>query len=45
MLYCLGGHMSLAAAETLVGLGYTNVSDQEGGMEAWQNAGFRLKGV
>lgn len=45
VLYCLGGPMSFDAAETLVGLGYTNVSDLDGGMEAWQNAGFRLKGV
>ena len=43
LLYCLGGPMSFEAAETLVGLGYTNVSDLEGGMEAWQQAGFRLR--
>lgn len=35
--------MSFAVAETLVELGYTNVSDQEGGMEAWQEAGSELK--
>jgi rhodanese-related sulfurtransferase len=40
VLYCLGGPMSFEAAETLVGLGYTNVSDLEGGMEAWRSAGF-----
>ena len=45
VLYCLGGPMSFDAAETLVDLGYTNVSDLEGGMEAWQRAGFRLRGV
>ena len=45
VLYCLGGPMSFDAAETLVDLGYTNVSDLDGGMEAWQNAGFELKGV
>ena len=43
VLYCLGGPMSFDAAETLVDLGYTNVSDLNGGMEAWQRAGFRLK--
>lgn len=45
VLYCLGGPMSFDAAETLVGLGYTNVSDLDGGMEAWRNAGFELNGV
>lgn len=45
LLYCLGGPMSFDAAETLVSLGYTNVSDLDGGMEAWQRAGFRLKGT
>ncbi len=43
-LYCLGGPMSADAAETLVGLGYTNVWDLEGGMEAWEDAGHRLEG-
>ena len=45
ILYCLGGPMSFDAAETLVELGYTNVSDLNGGMEAWQRAGFRLEGT
>ncbi len=44
-LYCLGGSMSADAAETLVGLGYTNVWDLEGGMEAWEEAGLPLEGV
>lgn len=45
VLYCQGGPMSYDAAKTLVSLGYTNVSDLDGGMEAWQSAGFDLKGV
>lgn len=43
-LYCLGGPMSAEAAETLVGLGYTDVWDLGGGMEAWEDAGYRLEG-
>jgi rhodanese-related sulfurtransferase len=45
VVYCQSGAMSFDAAKTLIGLGYTNVSDLEGGMEAWQSAGFDLKDV
>ncbi len=34
--------MSATAAEALVGLGYTNVWNLEGGMIAWDQAGFPL---
>lgn len=43
VLYCLGGPMSVDAAETLVGLGYTNVWDLAGGMDAWEDAGLPLE--
>ena len=42
VVYCRSGYMSAVAATTLVGLGYTNVMDMDGGMTAWQKAGFPL---
>jgi rhodanese-related sulfurtransferase len=42
VIYCRSGSMSTQAAETLVGLGYTNVMEVDGGMNAWQSAGFDL---
>jgi rhodanese-related sulfurtransferase len=43
VVYCRSGSMSNQAAHELVNLGYTNVYDVEGGMIAWEAAGFPLK--
>lgn len=44
VLYCRSGRMSAIAAESLTRLGFTNVWDLEGGMIAWESAGFPLQG-
>jgi rhodanese-related sulfurtransferase len=42
VVYCRTGRMSAIAAATLVQLGYTNVTDLAGGMDAWEAAGNPL---
>ncbi len=42
VLYCRSGPMSLRAATTLAGLGYTRVYSLEGGFNAWGRAGLPM---
>ena len=43
VLYCRSDRMSNIAAKTLVGLGYTNVWNLEGGFLDWENAGLPIE--
>jgi rhodanese-related sulfurtransferase len=42
ILYCRSGNMSEQAAHDLVELGYTQIYDVPGGMNAWQSSGRTL---
>jgi rhodanese-related sulfurtransferase len=42
VLYCRSGRMSTDAAQTLVNLGYTNIVEVDGGMQAWEATGNNL---
>ena len=41
-IYCRSGRMSAEATPILQAMGYTNIIDLEGGMEAWQSAALPL---
>ena len=43
VLYCRSGRMSAIAAEALVKLGYTYLSNLKGGMVAWEQAGYPIQ--
>ena len=43
VLYCRSDRMSTIASETLVGLGYTDIYNLEGGMAAWEGTGLDLE--
>jgi len=45
VLYCRSGRMSDIAARALVKLGFTDVWNLDGGMIAWQEAGYPLAGT
>ena len=41
-IYCMSGHMSAIAGRELRTLGYTDVIELDGGMQAWQASGRTL---
>ena len=41
-IYCRSGRMSAEATPALQALGYTNIIDLKGGMNAWRDAGLEI---
>lgn len=44
-IYCRSGRMSAIAAAKIAGMGYRDVVELRGGMEAWAHAGLALSGA
>lgn len=44
-VYCLSGGRSASAARKLVGMGFSEVIDMQGGIMAWKRAGLPLEGA
>src|SRR3989344_9553418 len=42
LVYCRSGSMSTSASQQLIDLGYKNVYNLEGGMNAWQTSGREI---
>lgn len=42
-IYCMSGNMSESAAKTLRAMGYDDIVDLRGGMEAWRAGGRELQ--
>ena len=42
LVYCRSGSMSAEAVVTLAGLGYTNIVELAGGMNAWRESGRQI---
>jgi len=44
-VYCMSGNMSETAVDTLTDMGYLDLTELRGGMEAWEQAGRPLTGT
>ena len=45
VLYCRSGNMSETAAEELIELGYKNVYNLSGGVNAWKSNGYNVEDI
>lgn len=42
-IYCRSGNRSRAAREAMIAMGFTDVRDLSGGINAWRNAGYPVE--